>query len=138
MASANLKLVRSIYAAWERGDWSSVEWADPGLELVVVDGPAPTSWKGLAAAGEGWREFLGSWEDWRVEVEELRELDDDRVLVLARNTGRGKVSGMDVEQMGGKTASVLHMRHGKVTRLVTYFDRDRALADLGLGAEPQT
>lgn len=133
MAPANVKLVRSIYAAWERGDWSSAEWADPRLELVVADEPTPTRWNGLGAAAEGWREFLSSWEDWRVEVEEFRELDGDRVLVLARNSGRGKASGMDVERMAGKTASVLHIRHGKVTRLVPYFDRERALADLDLG-----
>jgi hypothetical protein len=99
MTTTNLELVRSIYSAWQRGDWSSVEWADPGLELVVADGPEPGSWTGLAAAAERWREFLASWEDWRVEVDEYRELDDERMLVLARNTGRGKVSGLDVEQM---------------------------------------
>jgi hypothetical protein len=49
---------------------------------------------------EGWRGFLGAWEGFRTEVEEYRELDGERVLVL-----------------------------------VHYFDRERALTDLGLATE---
>jgi hypothetical protein len=56
--------VRSIYAGWERGDWSSVELADPEIGLVFAGGPGRGSWRGLAAMAEGWRDSLGNWEDW--------------------------------------------------------------------------
>ena len=42
---------------------------------------------GLAQA---WGAWVSAWENLRIEVDEYRELDNDRVLVLARKTGRGK------------------------------------------------
>jgi hypothetical protein len=51
--SANLDLVRSIYAAWQRGDFSSVEWAHPEIEYVWADGPAPGGLC-VAAPAPGW------------------------------------------------------------------------------------
>ena len=47
---------------------SSAEWADPEIEFVVADGPEPGSWTGLPAMAEASRDFLGAWEDCRVEV----------------------------------------------------------------------
>jgi ketosteroid isomerase-like protein len=129
---ANVDLVRSIYAAWERGDFSSADWAHPGIELVVADGPAPESWRGLAGIAEGWGAYVANWEDYRSEAEKYYELDGERILVFTRNFGRGKTSGLEVGPIARKGAVLFQVRDGKVTRLVAYFDRQRALADLGL------
>jgi len=56
MASANLDLVRSIYVAWERGDFGRADWADPEIELMSADGSDPGSWKGMAEVDEKWRQ----------------------------------------------------------------------------------
>ena len=39
---------------------------------------------------------------------------------------------MEIRQVSPKGADLFHIRDGKVVRLVIHFDRDRALADLGL------
>jgi ketosteroid isomerase-like protein len=127
-------LARSIFAAWERGDFGSADWAEPRIEFAFIGGLEPTTGLGLAALGDAMRAFLGPWDTYRVKAEDFRELDDDRVLVLSCATGRGKVSGLDVVDVAGKGANLLQVRGGKVTRLVVYWDRDRALADLGLEA----
>jgi ketosteroid isomerase-like protein len=132
VTSANVELVRSIYAAWERRDYSSSEWAHPDIETVIADGPAPGSWTGVAGAAEGWRDFLNAWEEYRAKAEDYRELDDERVLVLIRRSGRGKRSGFELGEIASKGAVLYHIRSGRVTRQVVYFDRGRALADLGL------
>ena len=130
--SANLDLVRSIYAAHGRGDFSSVEWAHSDIELVVADGPSPGTWRGLTAMAESMRDSLSAWQGARTEAEEYRELDDERVLALTRRSGRGKASGLELEQLGTRGATIFHVRGGRVTRHVMYYDRDRAFADLGL------
>jgi ketosteroid isomerase-like protein len=130
--SENLDLVRSIFVDWERGDFSSAEWADPEIEFVVADGPEPGRWGGLAGMRQGLLANMSAWQDMRVEADEYREVDDEHVLVLEHFMGRGRTSGLDLAEMGSSAAAVFRLRDGAVTRLVTYFDRDHALADLGL------
>src|SRR5438477_10590603 len=91
--SENLDLVRSIYRAWELGDFSSADWADLEIEYVMAEGPAPGNWRGLVEMAKAWGDFLSAWEWYRVEVDRYCELDDQRVLVLVRFSARGKTSG---------------------------------------------
>jgi hypothetical protein len=134
MSSANLDLVRSIYADWECGDFSSAEWADPDIEFVIADGPAPGSWRGRSDMSRAWRDVLDTWENWQVEADEFRELDGEQVLVLNRVRARGKTSGMELEAMWGigTGPNLFRVRSSKVTRLVIYFQSRRLLADVGL------
>jgi ketosteroid isomerase-like protein len=133
VASANLDLVRSIISAWERGDFSPAKWTHPELEFVIADGPQPGSWTG--AVPDGFRTWVDAWEEFRTEADEYRELDDERVFVLTRFSGRGKTSGLDLDELLAKAAHVFHIRDGKVMKVTVYFDRQRAFADLGLPSE---
>jgi ketosteroid isomerase-like protein len=130
--SGNLDLVRSIYAAWERGDFfSSAEWAHPHIDYVRADGPEPGTWSGLAGMAEAARAYLDAFDEVRIVADEYRELDDDRVLVLHRVLGRGATSGLELGGVRTQAAHVFHVCENKVLKLVIYFDPERALADLG-------
>ena len=137
MSQENVDAVRAICGPWEHGDYSSADWAHPEIEFVIADGPTPGRWKGLAGMAEGYGEFLSAWEDVRTDVEGLREVDEERVLALTHSSGRGKTSGVALGPISATTAVLFHFQDGRVTRLVTYWDRSRAYADLGL-APPKT
>jgi ketosteroid isomerase-like protein len=130
--SENLDLVRSIYAAWERGDFDSVEWAHPDIEYGGADGPEPGTSRGLAEMAKQFRAWVSAWEGFRLTAEEYRGLGAETVIVLDHSSGRGKTSGLNLGQITAKAAWVFHIRDGKVMRMVRYMDRDRAFADLGL------
>ena len=91
--SANLDLVRSIYAAWERGDFSRADWADPEIEYSWVEGPAPRTWTGLKGMAEANQDVLGAWDDVRLEAMQYREIDNQRVFVQFVQYGRARRAG---------------------------------------------
>jgi ketosteroid isomerase-like protein len=131
MTPTNVEIVRSIFTAWERGDYSSADWADPDIEFELADGPSPGRWTGIPAMARAWGQLLhDAFAELRVEGEAYRELADGRVLVLTQNSGRGKSSGLELGEMRTRGANVFELRDGKVTRLVLYWERERALREL--------
>jgi ketosteroid isomerase-like protein len=81
---------------------------------------------------EGFRDFLGAWKDLTVVAEDYLELVGERVLVSFHLTGRGKASGLDIATVHTNGATLFVIVDGRITRVVQYFDRDRAIAELGL------
>jgi hypothetical protein len=119
------------------GDYGSTDYADPGIEYVIADGPLPGTWK-LTDIADGWADFLGAWEGLCLEATEYRELDGERVLVLINFWGRGERSGLELGQMRTKGASVFHLHGGKVTKHILYWNRENAFADLGLASQTRS
>ncbi len=130
--SENMDLVRSIFADWERGDYTRIDWAHPDIEFVIADVPDLGVWHGVAGMIEGWLEFLSAWEGHRVEAAEYREVDTRRVLVLGRMTALGQSSRVDLDGLQTPGGNLLEISDGLVTRLVVYFNRAHALADAGM------
>ena len=130
--SENLDLVRSIYAAWGRGDFSGIDWFDADIAWEFVGGPEPSNGVGVSALAAAVRSWVRAWDGWRVEIAELRELDDGRVFALTSRHGRGRASGMELDQMSREGADLFELTNDRVTRFVVYWDASQAFADLGL------
>jgi hypothetical protein len=130
--SEKLDLVKSIVANWAQGDFSSADWADPEIDFVMVGGFNDCRWKGVPEMAEAWAKMLRAWEELQAIPKEFREVDADRVLVLIRNEGRGKASGIEIGGIATTGANVFTVRGGKVTKLEVYWEFGRAVADLGL------
>jgi ketosteroid isomerase-like protein len=93
MAEENVELLRSLYAAFNRGDFeAAVRAAHPDVELIPPGGQSPI--RGGAAL-RAWME-PDAFEDQRFEPLEFT-VNDGRVLVRHRMTGRGAGSGVEFD-----------------------------------------
>jgi ketosteroid isomerase-like protein len=94
--------------------------------------------RGLGGGGyrgrEGVEQFVAdtreNWEEMQIIAKEFRDLGD-RVLELGRMKGRGKGSGVPVDQ---PFVSILDFRGDRIWRLRVYHDRAEGLRAAGLSA----
>jgi ketosteroid isomerase-like protein len=70
----------------------------------------------------------GTWDDYRLDVEELRDAESSVVAVM-RERGRGKGSGAPFEQ---RLAQVWTFHRGRIIRWELFPDRAAALEAAGL------
>ena len=133
MSEENVEIVRRVLDGFSRLDTASVEpLLHPDVEWRTVLGPL------LGVASVSGRDAMLRFafeeipdvpENPRVEVEELRDLGDGRVLVIARYLGRGKRSGIELDQ---RISSVHRLRDGMIVSVRDYASREEALDAAGL------
>jgi ketosteroid isomerase-like protein len=134
MSQQNVEVVRQVCDAFAAGDSDTVsalvvpevEWdfthADTWLEEKIYRG-----YEGIAEFFANW---IGEWDDYRFEVEDIIDAGD-RVVAIVRDEGRGKSSGIKLER---RHAEVWSVRDEKVIRIELYDHKAEALAAVGLDA----
>lgn len=129
MAEENVEFVRSILAAWEKGDYSSTGWADADIVFMepLFEG---VETRGIDGLTRRWKEFLEAWDHFTTTPERFIEVGDDQVLALVHFGGRGRASGTPTANFSG--GQLFTVRNGKVVRLILYSTRDEALKAAGL------
>ena len=128
MSEENIELVKEIFSAWGRGDFSSVDWAHPEIEFSIP-GPDPYVHRGVESMGRAWAEWLGAFDEFSVAGEDFYDAGD-KVVVSQVFHGKGKGSGVPVDEIPG--AAVFTLREGKVTRFEGHLTLEAALASAGL------
>ena len=78
---------------------------------------------------EFWSIYRIELDEFQVELEELRDLGEERVLFLGAMRWRGPASRIDLET---QVAMLFTVRHGKITRSMDYLSHDEALEAVGL------
>ena len=117
--------IRQSFEAFDRGD---VEEATRRFDdETEVHTPSSMMNSGTYPGREGFLRWVGqwldAWDDYRLEPLGFEALDDEHVLVPARQTARGKGSGVKVEM---EVFWLAQVRDGRTLRLHLYPSRAEA------------
>jgi ketosteroid isomerase-like protein len=131
MSQQNVELVRKLLEVYnERTFVENTDLIDPDVvwDMSRVQLPDADSYTGRSE----FRSFVEAWEEgFASEHMEAKEIVDagDRVVVMVHHRGRGKSSGIEVNQT---FAMVWTFRAGRVVRMEMYPTRADALEAAGV------
>jgi ketosteroid isomerase-like protein len=133
VSQENVEIVRRIGVAWQRDDldtWlflldPTIEWHT--LPERLVEG-AESFYRGYDGVQQFWHRYRSEF-DLAFEIQGVRDVGDDRVVLLGHARLRGAASGIETETPVGL---VMTVRRGKVIRSFDYPTHDQALKAVGL------
>jgi ketosteroid isomerase-like protein len=133
MSQENVELA----ASWYRPAGSKSELLEAMARTMVLCHPevewtAPedgTTYRGREGVRQRLEEWLGSFDEYRYEVERIIDCGTDEVLVVATEVGRGATSGAEVRSTNYE---LLTIRDGMIVRIREFYDESTALEAAGL------
>ena len=132
MSEENIEVIRRVTESFNEGGFGSAEtlsFFDSDLVFEEPpEQPAPRVARGRDEAAELFGQFDATWETHRSELEEVRALDQERVLVLSIEHFRGR-DGIEIDQPAG---AIFTLREGKIVRMQSFWERQTALRAAGL------
>ena len=138
MSQENVELVKGIYGASAGGDTRQIIDALPELiqqtcdpEIEWFEDPKRAdgrTYRGHEGVLESFKQWFEQFDEYEFELERVVDCGD-RVLVTAREHGRGATSGAPVS---ARLYQVLTFRDGKVLRYQEFYDEQAANEAAGL------
>jgi ketosteroid isomerase-like protein len=122
---------RTAFEAVSRGDLErAAEMVSP--EFVIDDHTVPedtTAERGLGAFRATLSRLGEAFDDYRVELLDVTDLGDGRLLAVIRTSGTGKGSGIEID---GEVGQVVTVESGLMMRADVYPSPDEARRAAGL------
>jgi ketosteroid isomerase-like protein len=129
MSESEVAVVRGMWEAFLLGDFDRVRAAfDPDVEWDGTNLPDGKISRGYDAAVDHVARWASTWETWNVELEELIDVDGDRVIAFIRERGRSK-AGLEVNE---RHSELYVVRDGKIVYRKGFSEADQALVEAGL------
>lgn len=129
MSEHLIELIRRGYESWNRGDrqWVLDHMAEDVEWITPPEDPDPGIYRGYAGVERFWAQWRASVGQLRFEPEEIVSAGD-QVLVVARRSGRGEHSGLDISD---HVVQVFSFEGDVCVRVRETYDRDQAMKWIG-------
>jgi ketosteroid isomerase-like protein len=125
----NVAVVRGMWEGFLRNDFEVALAAfDPNVEWDGTNLPDGKVARGLDAVVDHVTRWADLWETWDVELEDVIDAGDDRVIAFTREHCRSK-AGIDVDE---RHSELYVVKGGKIVYRKGFSDADEALIETGL------
>ena len=129
MSQANVAAVRGMWEAFLLNDFETALAAfDPDVGWDGTNLPDGKISHGLDAVVDHLVRWAEMWEIWEVELEDVIDAGQDRVVVFFQERGRSK-AGLDVDE---RHSELYLVRDGKIVYRKGFSDANEALVEAGL------